>query len=380
VPLSATECLGTQVIAASGLCVFVPLSLAMLLLDANEANGSFFVLIAHSWWTLLVNVGVWCLAAGLMGLEFFLRSLEKLVSGSELERQVQEAINELRNHERVEEKWEDNAPFFYFLPARVVRECSTPSLPHMQALRDVGHLKRIKIALVDAFQKEGVINHILFVSHRWEEPGKPDVDGVQLAAIKAYLDKHPGIQWVWFDYSSMPQKIGVTDNRTPKEKAEFSLMLSSIADLYLTARVLILLDGSYASRFWTLTEAWCSMQMVTPEGLRPASEAECRYTIVCIHNAAPETTGKGLVDLCSTKTPEGMHTILKKPDVNVTNAKDKEAMLPKILKVNEHVVETFQRLAPEYSETQSEARTTVFRVRGCGTAVPSSETQSDCAA
>jgi hypothetical protein len=178
----------------------------------------------------------------------------------------------------------------------------------------------------------------------------------------------------------MPQKIGVTDNRTPKEKAEFSLMLSSIADLYLTARVLILLDGSYASRFWTLTEAWCSMQMVTPEGLRPASEAECRYTIVCIHNAAPETTGKGLVDLCSTKTPEGMHTILKKPDVNVTNAKDKEAMLPKILKVNEHVVETFQRLAPEYSETQSEARTTVFRVRGCGTAVPSSETQSDCAA
>ena len=53
--------------------------------------------------------------------------------------------------------------------------------------------------------------------------------------------------------------------------------------------------------------------------------------------------------------------------MNVTNAKDKEAMLPKILKVNEHVVETFQRLAPEYSETQSEARTTVFRVRGCGT-------------
>ena len=56
-------------------------------------------------------------------------------------------------------------------------------------------------------------------------------------------------------------------------------------------------------------------------------------------------------------------------------------MLPKILKVNEHVVETFQRLAPEYSETQSEARTTVFRVRGCGTAVPSSETQPElCAA
>jgi hypothetical protein len=121
-------------------------------------------------------------------------------------------------------------------------------------------------------------------------------------------------------------------------------MLAAIADLYLTARVLILLDGSYASRFWTLTEAWCSMQTVTPKGLRPATEAERRYTISCIHNATAETTGKGLVDLVSKKTPNEMHGILEKPDVNVTNAKDKATMLPKILKIEEHVIETFQKL------------------------------------
>jgi hypothetical protein len=128
-------------------------------------------------------------------------------------------------------------------------------------------------------------------------------------------------------------------------------MLAAIADLYLTARVLILLDTSYVSRFWTLTEAWCSMQTVTSEGLRPATEAERRYTISCIHNATAETTEKGLVDLVSKKTPDEMHGILEKPDVNVTNAKDKVAMLPVIQKTNEHVKEKFRKQAsPPASE------------------------------
>jgi hypothetical protein len=86
------------------------------------------------------------------------------------------------------------------------------------------------------------------------------------------------------------------------EKAEFQLMLAAIADLYLTAHVLILLDGSYASRFWTLMEAWCSMQTVTSDGLRPATEAERRYTIKCIHNATDEHDAQGLVDKVSEKT------------------------------------------------------------------------------
>ena len=86
------------------------------------------------------------------------------------------------------------------------------------------------------------------------------------------------------------------------------------------------------------------MQMVTPEGLRPATEAERRFTIKCIHNATAETTAKGLVDLVSKRTPEEMHGILKKPDVNVSNAKDKAKMLPKILEIDGHVIEMFQKL------------------------------------
>ena len=43
---------------------------------------------------------------------------------------------------------------------------------------------------------------------------------------------------------------GEEDCRTPFDGKEFILMIGAIADLYLTAFVLILLDGSYASRFW----------------------------------------------------------------------------------------------------------------------------------
>ena len=265
---------------------------------------------------------------------------------------VDRAIKELRR-----QGWDDDAPSFYFLPAEFVRECRTKSLPRMQTLRDLGHLKKMKIPLASAFRAPafhvgGIMANILFVSHRWEVPSKPDLEGVQLAAIKAYLEVYPGIEWVWFDYSSMPQG----DDRTPEEKAEFQLMLSPISDLIMTAHVLILLDGSYASRFWTLTEAWMAMQTATPEGLRPATEAERRYTITCIHTAT-ETTASGLVALVSEKTHEEMYHVLNRPGVNVTNAKDKEAMLPVLRKINEHVIEAFRNFS--YTPPEPEGFPTV---------------------
>ncbi|KOO20988.1 hypothetical protein Ctob_000046 [Chrysochromulina tobinii] len=165
-----------------------------------------------------------------------------------------------------------------------------------------------------------------------------------------FMNSFDEVQWEQEKQAKKIEKhrslLATGRDRTTIEKAEFDLMLGSITDFYLTARVLILLDGSYASRFWTLTEAWCSVQTVTADGLRPATEAERRYTIKCIHNATTETTAKGLVDLVSTKNPEEMHQVLKKPDVNVTNMKDKEAILPKILKINQHVKETFRKLKP----------------------------------
>ena len=315
----------------------------------------------HLWGTVCLHA----LIAIVFNFDFLAKYASQL--GGHAERELQKAIDDLKHHESPEEKWEEHAPFFYFLPSEYVCNCAEKSLPRMQTLRDAGILKKMKIPLVEAFRGVGIIKKILFVSHRWEEPDQPDVDGEQLKAIKAYLGTHKDIEWVWFDYSSMPQRFnenGLPDCRNPKEKAEFELMLSLIADLYLTAHVLILLDSSYASRFWTLTEAWCSMQTATPEGLLSNSDmsqgegelghelassdptelrTQLRYTIACIHNAADKHR-EALKELVATTTPSQMVQILKRPDVNVTNQKDKKAMLPKIETMNRRVVETFEML------------------------------------
>ena len=81
-----------------------------------------------------------------------------------------------------------------------------------------------------------------------------------------------------------------------------------------------------------------------------------RCTIKCIHNAAQEMTGKCLKDLVvlvSTKTPLGMYKILEKPDVNVGNKKDKEAMLRVIKNIKEHVMEGFENGFQKLQSLQS---------------------------
>jgi hypothetical protein len=83
--------------------------------------------------------------------------------------------------------------------------------PKEEAEGEVAPKKPVEVGLAEvglaANGNEMVqIKNILFVSHRWEEPGRPDVDGVQLEAIQAYLEEHPEIKWVWFDYSSMPHR------------------------------------------------------------------------------------------------------------------------------------------------------------------------------
>ena len=124
--------------------------------------------------------------------------------------------------------------------------------------------------------------------HRWEDWATPDETGAQLAALQSHLRAHPDVQYIWFDYACMPQRSSGCpadkDDRTPAEKAEFDLMLSAIADLYLTAKVLILLDTMYRTRFWTTMEGWCSMQQVTSEeGDRPACMCSRRRPLPSPH-------------------------------------------------------------------------------------------------
>lgn len=133
-------------------------------------------------------------------------------------------------------------------------------------------------------------------------------------------------------------------DRTASEKFEFDLMLSSIADLYLTTRILLIVDVTYLTRFWTTLEAWCSMQTCAPAGLRPAMDNEKRYEITFILNAKGVLTNETIENAVWKKSPQEMVTMLGSTDVAVTNAKDKAQQLPKIQGTDEHVREVFKKV------------------------------------
>ena len=134
----------------------------------------------------------------------------------------------------------------------------------------------------------------------------------------------------------MPQKP-----RSPEDEDEFAEMLSNVNVIFLGMQVLILLDMSYVSRFWTQTEAWMSMQDASTSGIATASEEKRRYTIVPLHNASAKVS-ETLIDMWIGKGAQEAHDILAQPDVLVTNQSDKERQLPKILKLNETIKQTLE--------------------------------------
>ena len=130
-------------------------------------------------------------------------------------------------------------------------------IPRMQELRDSGSLEKRLVDLGEAFQGKGCALDTLFISHRWEEPTNPDPGCTQLVAIQAFLEEHPEIGWVWYDYMCLPQKErDGKDERTEEERDEFDAQLPTVGNLYLSMRVLILIDLQYLGRFWPQYESW----------------------------------------------------------------------------------------------------------------------------
>ena len=68
---------------------------------------------------------------------------------------------------------------------------------------------------------------IAVISHGWLERGQPDSQGDRLRAIRQYLQEHPTLVGVFFDYSSLPQHP-----RTKAEDDMFKAGLAVIGDLY----------------------------------------------------------------------------------------------------------------------------------------------------
>jgi hypothetical protein len=254
-----------------------------------------------------------------------------------------------------------------------------------QELRDAGELTRVELSMDDVLScRHASEGRLCAVSHRWEDPNEPDGDGVQLEAMRGYLQQHPHIELVWYDWCCMPQSAQQR-KRTLAERAQFRFMLENVNRLYLGLHVLILFDLSYPSRFWTqvpryghplrpqlhrgrrhcstacmprtcrpsqlfsslLTpplwqfEMWLSMQVATRFGLVPAKSEGRRCHICPIHNAG-DLEREALIKMWEHRTPHEAYALLASRDVSVTNESDKEGQLKKLLKLNDDVQESFR--------------------------------------
>ena len=224
---------------------------------------------------------------------------------------------------------------FYMLNADFVRKFAGKNIPFFQEIRDKFANELVEVSLDYTNVVKGTyLETTLAVSHRWMQSEDPDPDGEQLKALKDFLNSPDGkkIERVWIDSACMPQDQP-KGSCSEADKKDFKRMLAEVNRLYLGSTVLILLDLSYVSRFWTQFESWLAMQFATPDGLKPAVGTKNeRHHIVCIQNAAEQSElhEKMLIQSWATKTPDEAHAFLSKPDVTVTNQKDKEGQLPKI--------------------------------------------------
>lgn len=80
------------------------------------------------------------------------------------------------------------------------------------------------------------------------------------------------------------------------------------------------------------------MQVVTSVGLTPSEEKARRCTVVPILGSNANMVD-ALVEMWACRTPEEAHAFLSNPDVTVTNMKDKEKQLAKLLSLSNEVRE-----------------------------------------
>ena len=238
-----------------------------------------------------------------------------------------EAVRKIKEQARKEDE-EAYCTFEALDKHQVMDLTASEGMPKYQDLkRDKPSIfVQITISFAEACSGKHV-KEILTISHRWMSPKIADVDGTQLAAIQKHLAEpgNEGIKYVWMDFSCMPQG----EEKTAPQEADLRRMLAQVNLLYLGTSVLILLDLSYLSRFWTQFEAWLSMQQATTGKLCRASGSERRETIITIYNGTP-TAARLLLEQWQNVTPERAMEVLAKPDVTVTNQKDKTTQIERL--------------------------------------------------
>jgi len=221
---------------------------------------------------------------------------------------------------------------FFFVKAEVLVnwQDDAGSLPSFFDLWCSGSIETWQVDKQELVKGRFETKDRLIISHRWQKTDleHPDPDSTQLKVIQAHLSGHKHIEYVWLDWACLPQST-----KFRIERAVFGEGLKNINFLYATMPVLILLDISYLSRFWTQYEAWLSMRSLSENGLGTTAEEHLRCSIVC-HGAAAvaceSRLKQSLIMQWREKSADDAISILKDPFVEVTNQGDKKMKLEQL--------------------------------------------------
>ena len=111
-------------------------------------------------------------------------------------------------------------------------------------------------------------------------------------------------------------------------------MLTHSNYLYLGCTILILVDREYLKRFWTQFEAWVAMRKSSESGLVDVKKDEEKRWVIVAPTETNLRAAKKIKELLEeswqTTTVEDAEKTLNQDDIDVTNQKDKEIMLPKL--------------------------------------------------
>jgi len=216
-------------------------------------------------------------------------------------------------------------------------------IPRFQELRDRGLVDKREIHLSDVLSGALRRSHAV-VSHRWEDKHHPDARGEQLRRIKRFLQRSPHIQYLWYDYMSIPQGKEGPLGRTKEEEAYYVESLKMSNMLYLGLTVFVIWDQQYSRRFWPCIESWLGLQEATPGGLRPAPVERSRIEIACI--GADQGSSNTLAMIRATWGSLGVAEAsekLRHTDMLVTHRRDKDIALHMLHLLDQQFAELYER-------------------------------------
>lgn len=230
---------------------------------------------------------------------------------------------------------------FWFVDAEKIKNSTGPLPKHQDLRRQDGldsqngstastvpkwlHRKRIGLSECMHF----VLTYCLTVSYIWGDKDHPDKDGTQADALRKWLRTNSDILFVWIDFCSLPQMP-----RCGAEVKEFSNGLRFVNLVYLSCKVLKIINSQYLARFWPQFEAWLSYQAIS----RDASVFEPNLqrsfsTFTGFAEDDPEEAEhqNAMVERrWSTATISQVKTRLGRKEVAVTNEGDKDIQFEKI--------------------------------------------------